>query len=769
MKPFFLLALGCLLLPRASPAAPSFGDAPEDQAAKALAGKIATTWRSDGVEKAIDLLDREGRAFIKNSGATARFDFFSSLRGEAMAGMGRANQEWSLALTEWCYRYCRDVGEDYWLDKFTPEMHAAYFRAGKYGAARAVLNDDRLRQLENQEDLDVLVFPASGLVNEAFPAIAKRTPGKMKNLPTKKFSIFIAQARQDLAEGKWRRAMEAAAMGAANARGMFDWHNQRPNLTDSKNMMTDMTGHWRRLRTVMAEGYRFLDLKEAELEEYRGIDAFNPEEGREHWDVQMAWARAQHLGVVLGNSDSAVLQELEEVRQVLLTPAYNAPDDADRVHLMMADVHFLSGNDARGWEIIDGIRANKGLSRDMKYEVAMEWCRQRVAAKMYDTVETELVGLLEIARAGGLKQREIALYEIYAGLLIGLGRYEDALVIQNELLRLLNSFDLFPRIPAALGQLARIQALMGQSGLAEASLARAKETLEAAKIPGDSKKRIRAAIDLPLPGPAERFRSNQEGTDLQPLRSLTIPLAGLPARGLFTLTNLSGAEVGGKLAFRGSGLVFREAAEGMVAIDADDPKGQPALAREITLPAGSVKLIDISRWEDAGDRESRVSVEWIPARGQPQSAEWKAEREEKAVSIAVTDAGEYMDNPFYLIPIYHLLQYQDTFARAADLRVVASLPARVELYNQKDELVFVDAEGDGAFTSDGDLVSQDLNRNGSGDLELMADVRELRFRVFARPLKIEPGKELTLDLQIFEAGEWTTFSSDRILFPKTGG
>ena len=768
MKPFFQLALAFVFLTPAATGAPMFGDAPEDKAATALAGKIAATHRSEGVEKAVSLLDKEGRAFIRNSGATARFDFFSSLMAEAMAGRGRANQEWSLALTEWCYLYCRDVGEDYWCDKFTPEMHRGYFQAGKYGAARKVLEFDRLRQLENQEDLDITTFPVSGPFDPAFPAIAKRAPGKMRNLPTKKFSIFIAQARQDLAEGKWQRAMEAAAMGYTNAMGMYSWHKQRPNLTDSKNMMTDMTGHWRRLRTVMASGYRFLDLKELELKECRELISFNPEEGREYWDVQMAKARARHLKCMLGQSDSSVLKELEEIRQDLLTPAFNALDDADRVHLMMADIHFLSGGGDKGWEIIDKIRGNQQLSRDMKYEVAMEWCRQRVASGKFDAVESELVGLLEIAREGGLKQREIALYEIYAGLLIGLGRYEDALVIQNELLRLLRSFDLFTRVPSALGQLARIQAAMGQGAQAEATLDEAREKLENARIPDEAKSRLRAALDVPLPAPAERFQSNQEGTDLQPTRSLSIPLAGLPARGLFTLTNFSGAEARGELNFRGSGLVFRDAGDAMIALDVDDPKGKPSLSRRISLPAGSVELIDFSRWEEAGNKESRVVLEWKPEKGKPQAAEWKAEQEEKAVSIAVTDAAEYMDNPFYLIPIYHLLQYQDTFARAADLRVVASLPARVELYNEKDELVFVDAQGDGLFTVEGDMVSQDLNRNGFGDLELKADAKETRFRMFVRPLKVEPGKEITFDLQLFEAGKWTTFSSDRLVFPKAG-
>lgn len=766
MKQFLCLALLSFLFARLSPAAATFGNAPDDQAAKDLTAKIVGAHRSGSVADAIAILDRDGRAFIKQSAATGRFDFFSSLMAEANGGKGRENRDWSLALTEWCYRYCRDVGEDYWLDKFTPEMHRCYFQAGKYGAAREVLEYDRLRQLENQEDLDILSFASGGPVNPSFPAIAKRTPGKMKNLQTKKFAIFIALAQQDLAEGKWRRAMEAAALGYSNAMGMYLWHKERAHLTDSKSMMTGTTGHWRRLRTVMAAGYRFLDLKELELQECLELISFNEDEGRNYWDVQLADARAMHLKVILGLADSSVLKDMEATRLILLKPSYNAPDDADLVHLMMADIHFRTGQEASGWEIIDKLRTTKNLSRDMRYEIDMEWCRHRVATGKYDTVENQLVALLAIAREGGLKQREIALYEIYADLLIGLGRHGDALLIQKELLRLLESFDLFTRIPTALGKLARIQALMGQSAQAETSLKQAQERLAAAAIPSDAKARLRTRLDIPLPSPAQGVETPSAVTDLQPIRSMSIPLAGLPARGLFTLTNLSNKESRGELGLRGTGLVFQEGADDMIAVDTDAPNGKPTLSRVLSLPPGSVTLIDFSRWEEAGNRETRVMVEWKPSTGKPQTAEWRAEQEEKAVSIAITDAAEYTDNPFYLIPIYHLLQYKDTFAQAADLRVVASQPARVELYNATEELVFVDANGDGAFVSEGDLVSADLNRNGYGDIELKPDAKESRFRLFVRPLKQETGKEITFDVQLFNAGKWETFSSDRLLFPK---
>lgn len=747
--------------------APLFGAAPKDEAAVALKDKIVATYRSRGIEQGIGMLDREGRAFFKKSEATGQFDFFDAIVTETSTGSGREDLEWRLALTEWCYKFSHVEGDGYWHRYFTPVMHGCYFEAGRYGEARTVIEHERTRKLEGGKELDVSKLKTVGPLDPEFPAIAKKTLGKLERIGTKDFAFFISQAQQDLVEGKWRMGMEAAGLGSDHAMGAIKWYQARPNLVDSQAVSSEMTGNWRRAKMLSAEGFRFLDLPELELKQLDELANLGPDESMGWNKVEMGRSRGFQLKYQLGREGVEVIQAMETSREELKKEHYSSKEDPDRIDLMIADIHFRQGDAAQGWQIIDAIRAKPSQSRDMKSEVDREWARHRVDTGNPGGVEPVLVSLLTIAREGGLKQREIALYEIYARLLVSLGRYEDALVIQQELIRLLQSFDLFPRLPAALRYLAEIHSLLGDRDTAAAVLKDARGAVANAKLPEATGKRLLAALAQALPEASGKHESAAATTDLQPLKSMVIPLEGLPARGLFTLTNLSGRKVGGQLRFRGPGLVFREPEEGLVALDVSAANGHDDLNRKVTLAAGDFLAINLSRDSSSGAGASKVSISWQPDSGKPQIAEWTAEDAEQGVSVAITDAAEYLDNPFYLIPVYHLLQYKDTFPEVADLRVVASTPSRVELYDQNDELVFVDADGDGAFVSEGDIISKDLNRNSLGDLTLDPLRQEIRFRLFVRPTKVNPDQELTLDLQLLQQGEWVTHSTDRIVFPGT--
>jgi tetratricopeptide (TPR) repeat protein len=744
-----------------------FGEAPEDKVALALRDRIVETYRAQGIPAAIKILDTEGAKFIAAGGATARYDFVSALNMEAMGkdGSGSKDRDWKLALIEWCYGYCRKEGKSYWYGWFVPTMHELYFTAGKYGSARAVIDYEQSRRLESGDELDVRKLTVVGSVNKDFPAIQKRTLGPDRRIMMKEFRFFVSQAQQDIMEGKWRQGMEATALAADRAMGDFKWSKARPENIDSKLAMTNYTGHWRRAKLLSAMGFRFLGLPELELKECEELAKFNIEEGRGLYDVQMGRARELHLKYLLGTADVAVVEKMGEIRALQRSEAYKAEEDADRVYLMIADVHFRQANTKRGWEVIDEIRARESHSRDMKFEVDSEWCRHRVDTGLTEGVEAILINLLKIAREGGLKQREIELYETYARLLVALGRYEDALVIQRELIRLLKSFDLFPRLPGALHYLAGIHSLLGERDKAAAEIKEANSELDNSKLPESSKTRLRKVIEEPLPGASDNHKPKETNVDLQPQRSMMVPLEGLPARGLFTLTNHTGKEVSGVIRFLGEGLAYRENQAEMIGLDVSVPGGRAELARQVTIPAGDFIAIDLSRSPGAADN-AKVSIIWSPKTGESQTAEWTAEPAEKGVSIAITDASQYLNNPFYLIPMYHLLQYKDAFAQVADVRVIASYPTRIELYDQDDELIFVDADGDGEFNSEGDMISKDVNRNSRGDLTLEATRQEMRFRLFVRPAEVKPGQELSLNLQLFQQGEWVTHSTDRLIFPK---
>jgi tetratricopeptide (TPR) repeat protein len=762
---FKLLAL-CSLIHLQTVSADLFGKTPVSEAAKQLNARIIQTYKSQGIEPAIQLLDKEGRAFLNQSDATAQFDFFNFLQVESNTNGGIHHQEWCLALTHWNYQYCLKEGDSFWLSSWTPMMHEKYISAGKYGMARAVIDYERARLLESGKELEVNQMKTIRPANPEFPTIGFKTIGARERITAKEYAFFLSTAEQDLAEGRWQRAMEAAYLAANDSIGTEKWYQKNPQLTDSKVMISKSTSRLREAQYAISDGYRFLELREAELDALQELPKFNP---AEEWGmnlVQFANCRVLHLEAILGSKGSEVIAEIEKISKEMCSNPNIPIDDAALLSLLMADVHFHTGNAEAGWKVINGLRAEKDITRDTRYEIDSEWCRHRVATGQTEGVESVLIDLLKIAREGGLKQREIKLYETYARLLVALGRFEDALFIQQELIRLLRSFDLTPRIPGALQQLAVIHALMGEKALADRNVKEASQLLADAKLPEVCKKRIRILLEKPLPS-VIKPQEAQAGCDLQPMRSMMIPLEGLPSRGLFTLTNYSGKEQCGELLLAGEGLVFRDdATSSLIGVDVSSAKGNAEISRKVTIGAGDFLVIDLSRQMSPESKRATVAINWKPSEGEEQTAEWTGETVEKGVSLAVTDAGEYLDNPFYLVPIYHLLQYKDAFEQVADLRVIASKTTRIELYDQNDELVFVDADGDGAFTSEGDIVSKDLNRNGAGDLVLENSAKESRLRLFVRPKELIPGSELSLDVQLFKQGDWISYATDRILFPK---
>jgi len=156
-------------------------------------------------------------------------------------------------------------------------------------------------------------------------------------------------------------------------------------------------------------------------------------------------------------------------------------------------------------------------------------------------------------------------------------------------------------------------------------------------------------------------------------------------------------------------------------------------------------------------------MKWIPEQGDPVNVQWQSQASQEDENLTIVDAAEYLQNPFYMIPFYHLIQYKDDFAQALDLRVVSSQPSRIEIYDQNDKIVAVDAEGDGLTTGDDDMVAQDFNQNGTPDLKLQKNQNENRFRFFVSPHGKIPKEGLTLSLEIKFEGKWVQVSEDRLL------
>ena len=742
-----------------------FGNAPPSQAALDLCAKVAKTYQASGIAAALALLNSEGRTFVQTAPALDRFDFFGSIAHEAAFGGGRGDLAWETAATEWIYQYGRYEGEDFWYRDIIDDLYKLYFTSGRYAEARGVISYESNRLAEGRgTEFEVSGFKAKGFIRPDFPEFKRRVmPAELSHY--RYAYLMSSMAMQDLAEGKWRRALEEAGITKTVAASTLKWYGTRKNLIDADQMISQMTDVWRSGSDVTAEAYRFLGMKELELAEYQEMVGFKAEEGRAREYVDLAECRAAHLRYSLGTAGAPVIRKLVAAQAKLKSNERVSVDDWQKISLLIADIQFGEGDLKKGWAILDGLLQDPSISPQMDYFASSEWCRHRVAENLLDGVEAKLIRLLEKAREGGVKRQEIDLYQIYARFLIAAGRLNDALRIQNELLRLLHSFDLYPRLPEALHDLARIQALMGQAASAEATHRDARSAFDGKKVPGAFAKRIGDLVASPLPVPAHPApRAAVAGIDIQPRRSLMIPLASLPARGLFTLANPGGEPQSGKLILKGPGLfAFQHDSSGQLNVELDHDNGLAEITRPLTLAPGEAMRVDLSLAAPKVGDGAAVELVWQPETGPAQSAAWQAGKAEEGVSAAISDASEYLDNPFYLFPIYHLIQYQDDFEQALDVRLIASQPTRVELYDHNDTLVMVDAAGDGALDSKGDLVSMDFNGNGLPDLRLEPKAKELRFRLFVQPLQTIPAEGLVLELQIRQQGKWFTCATDRLL------
>ncbi len=67
-------------------------------------------------------------------------------------------------------------------------------------------------------------------------------------------------------------------------------------------------------------------------------------------------------------------------------------------------------------------------------------------------------------------------------------------------------------------------------------------------------------------------------------------------------------------------------------------------------------------------------------------------------------------------------------SQAIGLRAIASQPTRIEAYNSNNELLFIDAEGNGHFNDPGDLINSELAADLSPIIPIEANTIQVEFR-----------------------------------------
>ena len=127
-------------------------------------------------------------------------------------------------------------------------------------------------------------------------------------------------------------------------------------------------------------------------------------------------------------------------------------------------------------------------------------------------------------------------------------------------------------------------------------------------------------------------------------------------------------------------------------------------------------------------------------------------------------------NPFYAVSLFHEIYHREFNNGLIDVRVKASVPCHVQIVDEESGAILgVDAEGDGDFLSEGDVLADDSNRNGYPDLQLEPDqeVTGLELRVF--PVKSDETSEenseisITVELRNRETGQWEPHAVNKLV------
>jgi len=426
------------------------------------------------------------------------------------------------------------------------------------------------------------------------------------------------------------------------------------------------------------------------------------------------------------------------------------------IQIRLAQALIKGGQVREGESLFDQLVSEGSL--DARRSRLTHWIR----SGRVDGVEEELQSLLRFSRETGQKMSEYSLYRDYADFLEKTGRHGEALLIRREVIRLAKIFDLFTHLPVEQSKLAILLMLLGDPSGAEEQAESAKAQIKNGRLP----KSIVADISANLAKFGGMIASSmakpqdQEAVDLQPRKSMVIPLVDLPWTTYLTLTN------SGKQVKTGHLQIIGRFVEYSASQDSDDIVIKVLGAKDDPVPTefacsvepGTYRLIHLHAGAET-KVEGEIRVRWKDAEASS-DAMVALEAPESEVSGAIIQAGEYQANPFYGLSMF--LQYvsKEAAAGSPPLRFVCSQPARVEVYKLDDTPLAIDAQGNGSLLNQGDELFAQSDGAGNLILPLSNGQAAMSLRVY--PDKGIPDEGLTVDIEAFVGGAWQLHSRNRL-------
>ncbi len=451
----------------------------------------------------------------------------------------------------------------------------------------------------------------------------------------------------------------------------------------------------------------------------------------------------------------------EAVELIIEDPYYGRSTNIGSI-LNKARIYHALGHKQEAWSMVDNLMAEAETDVNPYHWVRMLTTAIDLAlddGAIRPELEKWLVLALDNARQAGNKFEELPLYEKYAHFLMMKGRYAEAVQIQQEAVRLAKAMSLPKRLQENLDKLADMQRQISDRQLAMDSKPQQEEnqpqTAPAENSPAEDR-------STPRHG---GLSASTPSVDIQPRSSLSAALPGRPAYGRFYLHNPAAVSQQGTLQLTGAIDQPEWRNQQWFTVSASPMFESVQLEKTLNLEPGASCIIDILGLPLENGDDAEVSCQWVPT-GQEQAGAtgtWKYESADNGKRTAVIDAHELLDNPFYLIPIHHMLQRIDSDTEETiDFTVEASAPMRIEAYDAlSGELLAIDANGDGDFMDRGDQIVGDGNRNSWPDLVFGKSQQLASLVMYVKPTQAMTNDvELTVSIRVND--EWQVDSIDVI-------
>lgn len=715
---------------------------------------------SKGNEAAADFLQEQ---FAKKKDRQAEFQvLFSKVWNVAQFETGHADPVWGSMLND--AAFCSAYRAGYYAEAFSimNNLCARLGTARRFGRLAEVHGIMETTYRSGGVNMDIRSYPDLGPALKGMPEIRHRKmpskftfpetfPGgpppltRPENFGTKEAGPFFGYGWQKTMRGDWRNGLEWIVWlrdwasdengGPVQARNEV-WH-------DATRMLAEMLAAWGYKDEAMAM------INEAVAAPY----------GRNYRGRAKITFAVRQLDQMreIGKPDPEMIPKLRELCTTIENHIHLGKGDLWRAKIALAKACFHEGMQQEGERILE--EAIAGDSLDARHERVYHW----IKTGRIEGVESELIDLLRASRANGHKTSEINLYNMYADFLEKNGRLQEALAMRREAIRLCRDFDMVHRLPYHLAKLAILLQMIGDE---EGSRKAGDEVLSL--LPdGDHRNSFHAQAREMLNGlkpsgnAVSREKTQQPEIDLQPRRSLVIPIEGLPWTSHLALSNPGTAREQGSLHVTGAAAEISVVQEtGDVMIQLADGGADGGKSTDLTLDPSTYRLVEIS---GSGPFEARreLALRWISASKQNTvESVVQIETSETGVAGAIIQAGVYQANPFYGVPI-HLTYATKTPAQTSPpVRFITSQPARVEIYQLDGTPLAIDGQGNGSLLNTGDELFGKSDGSGNPVLPL-ADGRSF-FRAVVYPEAPIAKEGLQLDIEVFSDGKWSLHSRNRI-------